>query len=500
MVFSDPIFLVGFLPASLLLFYAVRTWVGGTAAAWTLLGLSMVFYAYWSVLFLGLLLFQIGVNCAAGYRIQTAPYRALLPLTIIFNLGLLGYFKYRNFFLENVGDLIGVRFYLAALVVPLGISFHTFQQIAMLVDIKNKQERLPPFLNYVLFVLFFPQLIAGPIVLHHEMGKQLAALRDGFQSGFELFGPGTVIFVFGLFKKVCLADNIAHYADLVFLPNQPVMMLDAWAGSIAYMLQLFFDFSGYSEMAVGLGLMFGFKLPNNFLVPYTATSMTEFWKRWHITMTRFFTMYVYMRLWMKFRRWLRRSEFYKKHPSAVVEFAVTVAVPVVITFFLSGLWHGAGWTFICFGLINGVGLVISQAWITAQMPRLPTLLGWALTMLTVLIGLVYFRSNDLAQAHHILHQMFMPSEPLLSVPMWLAYRLPFDLPIHVFTIFDGLRLTIYYLLWIALLASLAVTLPAIAAAPEAVLPSRRLAYAMAAMIWLIAGMIGEPRTFLYFAF
>jgi alginate O-acetyltransferase complex protein AlgI len=500
MVFSDPLFILGFLPASLLIYYVMRTLAGGTAAAWALLGLSMVFYAYWSVPFLGLLLFQIGVNYAAGYRIQTAPHRALLPLAVIFNLGLLGYFKYRNFFLENVGDLIGVQFYLTALVVPLGISFHTFQQIAMLVDIKNGQEKLPPFLNYMLFVLFFPQLIAGPIVLHREMGKQLADLREGYQPGFELFAPGVVIFVFGLFKKVCLADKISFYADLAFTPNQSLMMPEAWAGSIAYMLQLFFDFSGYSEMAVGLGLMFGFKLPNNFLVPYAATSMTEFWKRWHITMTRFFTMYVYMRLWMKFRRWLRRSEFYKRHPGPVVEFAVTVAAPMLITFFLSGLWHGAGWTFICFGLVNGVGLVVSQAWITAQMPRLPALLGWTLTMLTVLVGLVYFRSNDLTQAHYILHQMFMPSEPLLSVPAWLAYRLPFDLPIQVFTLFDGVRHTAYLLFLIVLLGGLAVLLPPLGATPEALAPWRRGAFATAAMIWLIVSMIDEPRTFLYFAF
>jgi D-alanyl-lipoteichoic acid acyltransferase DltB (MBOAT superfamily) len=277
-------------------------------------------------------------------------------------------------------------------------------------------------------------------------------------------------------------------------------MPEAWAGSIAYMLQLFFDFSGYSEMAVGLGLMFGFKLPNNFLVPYTATSMTEFWKRWHITMTRFFTMYVYMRLWMKFRRWLRRSEFYKKRPSAVVEFAVTVAAPMVITFFLSGLWHGAGWTFICFGLVNGVGLVISQAWITARLPSLPAVVGWALTMLTVLVGLVYFRSNDLAQAHYILHQMFMPSEPLLSVPPWVAERLHLDLPVHTFFLFDGVRLFAYCVFWIVVLACLAGTLPPLAAEPESLVPSRRMAYATAAIMLLSIGLIGEPRTFLYFAF
>jgi alginate O-acetyltransferase complex protein AlgI len=332
------------------------------------------------------------------------------------------------------------------------------------------------------------------------MGRQQAALRGGYRSGGDSFAPGVVIFAFGLFKKVFLADNIAHYADLAFMPNEPLMMLDAWAGSIAYMLQIFFDFSGYSEMAVGLGLMFGFKLPNNFLVPYTATSMAEFWKRWHITMTRFFTMYVYMRLWMNFRRWLRRSEFFKKRPSAVVEFVVTVAAPMLITFFLSGLWHGAGWTFIAFGLVNGVGLVISQAWITAQMPRLPALLGWALTMLTVLIGLIYFRSADLAQAHYVLHQMFMPSEPLLSVPPWLAYWMPFDFPIHTFILFDGIRQSSFCLFWIILLACLAVTLPPIGEAPETLMPSRRIAYATAVMILLSIGLVGEPRTFLYFAF
>lgn len=500
MVFSDPLFLAGFLPASLLLFYVIRTYAGGVVAVWTLLGLSMVFYAYWSVLFLGLLLIQVSVNYAIGRQIETTPHRALLPLAVMFNLGLLGYFKYRNFFLENVGDLIGVKFYLSSLVVPLGISFHTFQQVAMLVDVKNKQEKFPPFLNYALFVLFFPQLIAGPIVLHREMGNQVAALRSGRYTGIDSFAPGVVIFVFGLFKKVCLADNIANFVDLAFMPGRSLMMPEAWTASIAYMLQLFFDFSGYSEMAVGLGLMFGFRLPNNFLVPYTATSMTEYWKRWHMTMTRFFTMYVYMPLWLRFRRRLRRSEFFRHQPNAGVEFAYTVALPIMITFFLSGLWHGAAWTFVCFGVINGVGIVVNQAWATAQLPRLPASLGWALTMLTVLIGTVYFRSNDLTQAHYILHQMFMPSEPLLSVPAWLAYGLPFDLPIRTFTLFDGMRNSASYLFWTALLAFLAVTLPAVAAFPERLRPSWRSAYVTAAMIWLILALIGEPRTFLYFTF
>jgi alginate O-acetyltransferase complex protein AlgI len=499
MVFSDPLFLVGFLPASLLIFHLLRAYVGGEEAHWALIILSMIFYSYWSVPFLCLLLAQIVVNYAFAQRLEAAPNRVLLRWAVIANLCLLGYFKYRNFFLENLGDLVGVHFNLAALIVPLGISFHTFQQIAILVDIKNGQAKTPPFLNYVLFVLFFPQLIAGPIVLHREMGKQVTALRIGQGPGLAFLVPGALIFVFGLFKKVCLADNIAHYADLAFLPNQQLMIPEAWAGALAYMLQLFFDFSGYSEMAVGLGLMFGFTLPNNFLVPYSATSMTEFWKRWHITMTRFFIMYVNTPLWLRLRRRLRQTIYFQTHPNAALEFAVLVALPVMATFSLSGLWHGAGWTFICFGLVNAIGLVINQAWNTAGFPSLPKLLGWALTMLVTIVGLVYFRSQDLTQAHYILHQMFLPPEPL-SIPTWASSIIPLDLPIRTFSFLGDMRSAVYCFYWIALLGTLAVVLPALAANPQSLSPSLPKAFVMASMVWLIGGLIGEPRTFLYFAF
>lgn len=499
MVFSDPVFLVGFLPLSLLIYHLLRIFAGGTVGVWTLVGLSLVFYAYWSVPFMLLLLAQICVNYALGRQLEERADRRVLALAVLFNLCLLGYFKYRNFFLENVGALVGVRFYLTNLVVPLGISFHTFQQIALLVDVRNRDTKLPPLLNYVLFVLFFPQLIAGPIVLHREMGKQLAAARNDEGPGLGWFAPGLLIFIVGLFKKVCLADNIAHYADVAFTPGLTLTMPEAWGGVITYALQLFFDFSGYSEMAVGLGLMFGFKLPNNFLLPYAATSMVEFWRRWHITMTRFFMMYLYTPLWLRFRRRLRRSQMFRERPHAGLEFVVTVAVPIVITFFLSGLWHGAGWTFICFGLVNGIGLVINQAWILAKLPSVPRLLGWALTMVTILVGLVYFRSSDLGQAHYILHQMFMASAPL-SVPAWLAPMLPFNPTVGTFTLFAELKDTVYCLSWIVLLGCLAMTFPPLAVNPEALVPSRSKALAMAGMAWLIAGLIGEPRTFLYFAF
>jgi D-alanyl-lipoteichoic acid acyltransferase DltB (MBOAT superfamily) len=498
MVFSDPIFLVGFLPAALLIFHALRIGVSGTAAVIGLVALSMLFYAYWSVPFLLLLLAQIVGNYAIASRLEKEPDARILALAVCGNLCLLGYFKYRNFFLETVSDLAGVRLHLQSLIVPLGISFHTFQQIALLVDVKNKSAKVPPLLNYTFFVLFFPQLIAGPIVLHREMGQQVTAVRAGAGRGLEWLGVGILIFAFGLFKKVCLADNIAPYADLAFAPGQTLMMSEAWVGAIAYTLQLFFDFSGYSDMAIGLGLMFGFRLPNNFLVPYAAWSPTEFWRRWHITMMRFFTLYLYTPLWLRMRRFARRSPLFGGRPSELVEFTLTIVVPVLVTFFLSGLWHGAGWTFICFGLTHGIGVVITQAWVAAGLRSPPRWCGWFLTMIVVLVGAVYFRSNNLAQAHYILQQMFTPTHA--SVPEWLASVLPIRLPIETFTLFSNFRDTVYCLTWTCLLAALSVLLPPLAADPEKILPSRAKAVILAAAVWLIIGMIDEPRTFLYFAF
>ncbi len=499
MVFSDPIFLLGFMPVALLVFHGLRIGVGGSAAVIGLITLSMVFYAYWSVPFLLLLLAQIGGNYALASRLEREPNSRMLTLAVAANLCLLGYFKYRNFFLESVAVLAGMRLHLESLIVPLGISFHTFQQIGLLVDVKNRAAKVPPLLNYIFFVLFFPQLIAGPIVLHREMGKQVAAVRAGTGRGLEWLGVGLVIFTFGLFKKVCLADNIAPYADLAFAPGQMLTMFEAWIGAIAYTLQLFFDFSGYSDMAVGLGLMFGFKLPNNFLVPYAAWSPVEFWRRWHITMMRFFTIYLYTPLWLRMRRFARRSPLFAGQPGKAMEFTLTIAIPVLVTFFLSGLWHGAGWTFICFGLTHGIGVIVTQGWSTAGLPSPPRWCGWFLTMIVVLVGAVYFRSNTLAQAHYILQQMFVPASSL-SVPGWLASLLPARLPIGTFTLFSDFQNTVYCVAWTVSLAALSVLLPPLAADPEAIRPSQAKATMLAAAVWLILGMIGEPRTFLYFAF
>jgi D-alanyl-lipoteichoic acid acyltransferase DltB (MBOAT superfamily) len=494
MLFTDPVFLFAFLPATLVLYYLTRRFAGGRVAIWFLVLASAFFYGYWSVKYLALLLSQILINYVFAQRLARSQSRGLLWTAIGFNLALLGYFKYRNFFLENLSLLTDWQFHLAALFVPLGISFHTFQQITYLTDVADGEEEVPPLPRFILFVTFFPQLIAGPIVLHREMGKQLQAAAADQWPQQSLFGPGFVIFCFGLFKKVCLADTLARYVDLFFVWPQHLQPAEAWAGSVGYALQLFFDFSGYSDMAVGLGLMFGFVLPFNFNNPFAATSMTEYWKRWHITMTRFFTMYCYAPISLAAHRLAAERDI-----RGVGAFLLCIAWPTLVAFLASGLWHGAGWTFIVFGLVNAIGLIVNHAWREAKMPRLPRVLGWALTMATILVTLVYFRSGSLQQAHAMLHAMFWPGQ--IQLPLW-ASALANRLGLHTafYPIFEAATFTTRYLGLLVLLAPLAILLPNPAAQPLRVVPSFRTAFAIAAAIWLTLGWLGEPRTFLYFQF
>jgi D-alanyl-lipoteichoic acid acyltransferase DltB (MBOAT superfamily) len=360
--------------------------------------------------------------------------------------------------------------------------------------VADGEAEVPSLPDMMFFVLFFPQLIAGPIVLHREMGEQMRALRRGLGPGLALFGPGLVLFVFGLFKKICLADPMGFYADAAFAPDAMLHTTEAWAGAIAYALQLYFDFSGYSDMAVGLGLMFGFRLPFNFLVPFSAPSMIEYWKRWHITMTRFFTMYVYTPVALRCARLAARRR------GTVRGFVLCVAVPTLLTFLLSGLWHGAGWNFVMFGAVNGVALCINHGWRAMKLPRVPFGVGWVLTAMTVLVTQVYFRSASLAQADGLLFRMFVPDH-VLAAPGWLLERVPWlTLPRADFDIFGDARQTGGMILWIAVLAPLSVLLPPLSARPERLLPGWRLAAGAAAMAVLVAGLIGAPRSFLYFAF
>ena len=494
MLFTDPVFIFGFLPISLVLYYVIRRFAGGHFAIWFLLIASAAFYGYWSVNYLGLLLFQILLYYLFALRLTMTQSRALLWAGIGANLLLLGYFKYRNFFLENLSIVSGWEFHLAALFVPLGISFHTFQQITYLTDVADGEEDVPPLPQYMLFVMFFPQLIAGPIVLHREMGRQLADAAAGKRPTLPMFGPGFAIFCFGLFKKVCLADNLANFVDNIFAWPLHVQFFEAWCGALGYALQLYFDFSGYSDMAVGLGLMFGFVLPFNFNIPLSATSMIEYWKRFHITMTRFFTMYCYTPLALAAHR--RVDD--RQH-GRLAAFLLCIAGPTLITFLASGLWHGAGWTFVVFGLINGIGLLINHAWREAKMPTLPNVLGWFLTMITILVTQIYFRSESIAQANSMLRTMFLPQQ--IALPIWadsLAARL--HMPVTFFEVFQAPNFTAHFISLLALMAPLSILLPNPSMKPLTIRPSYRAAFACAAMLWLTLGWLGEQRTFLYFQF
>ena len=494
MLFIDKSFLLGFLPATFLGYYAIRRWLGGEASATFLLAASGVFYAWWSVPFLFLLVAQLLFNYAAAQRLKAGRNGGLLALAICANLLLLGYFKYRNFFLENIVAFFDQEYILPALIVPLGISFHTFQQIAFLVSTNGGKADLPRLKNYALFILFFPQLVAGPIVLNHEFEPQVSRTERTAAIDWEMIGTGAVIFLFGLFKKTFLADNIAPYVDTAFNPAISLQPLEAWAAVLAFALQLFFDFSGYSDMAVGLGLMFGIRLPANFRDPLRATSIVDFWSRWHITMTRFFMLYVYTPLSVALlRRSLRRR--LGRRP----EFLLTAAFPTLVTFLAAGFWHGAGWTFGLCGVTQGIALTINQAWRQARMPRLPVVVAWLLTVGTFCIGQAFFRAQTTAQGWQIVGAMLSPWQ--IRLPEFMsgaAARL--GLPVARYEFLTGATFTLDLAVWMALGLALVFALPNPSADTKLMRPTFRLACYASAMAWLVVTYLGAPRTFIYFQF
>nr|WP_303626474.1 MBOAT family protein [Roseovarius sp. M141] len=307
-------------------------------------------------------------------------------LGIALNLGLLAYFKYFAFLIETVNGLVRSDLSVPDILLPLAISFFTFQQITYLVDsYKGKAERSSA-LNYAVFVTFFPQLIAGPIVHHKEMMPQFMRRTTSMLRWKNLLA-GCIIFSLGLFKKVVIADTFAIYADVGYADHTQLTILDAWITTFSYTFQLYFDFSGYSDMAIGAARMFGIRLPLNFFSPYKALSIQDFWRRWHITLSRFLRDYIYIPLGGN-----RRGE-------------MRVSANLMTTFLLGGLWHGAGWTFIIWGAIHGAGLVVERAFAMTGL-RLPTILKWALTFFMVHLAWVFFRAESAAQAVDILQTMF----------------------------------------------------------------------------------------------
>jgi len=432
MLFNSNAFVFAFLPLCLVGFYVVGKINKRPLSVLYLIVASLFFYAWWDPRYVALLALSIFVNYVVGRRVgRDAPVEArlqaglrkegfgpsqrgqrsrsaagawseqrdkkILLLGIAVNLGLLGYFKYANFFVGNVNAATGADFTLAPIVLPIAISFFTFQQIAYLMDSYRHGGHEYSLLDYTLFVSFFPQLIAGPIVHHSEILPQLMSKSFGRIKAIDL-AVGLSIFSIGLFKKVILADSVAVYVSPVFLAagaGTDLTMMDAWVGALAFTLQLYFDFSGYADMAIGLGRMFGIRLPLNFYSPYKATSIIDFWRRWHITLSRFLRIYLYIPLGGN-RKGPRRRYFY-----------------LMVTMLLGGLWHGAGWTFIIWGGLHGAFLVINHSWRartgwhnderTGSLP-----IRWAsrvVTFAAVVVAWVVFRAESMSEAWGVLRAM-----------------------------------------------------------------------------------------------
>ncbi|TNC80995.1 MAG: membrane-bound O-acyltransferase family protein [Oleiphilus sp.] len=396
MLFNSYVFIFAFLPLVLVGYYLLASRMGMKWALFWLILASLFFYGWWNPIYLTLILVSIVFNYAISKRIEGKRNRHLLTLGIAVNLGLLAYFKYANFFVDNLNTLFEAGLVLETVILPLAISFFTFQQIAFLVDTYRQESHAYSFLNYSLFVCFFPQLIAGPIVHHRQMMPQFASpslLNERSRN----IAIGFSIFAIGLFKKVVIADSIAAYSTPLFSAAEQgdtLNFYEAWCAALAYTGQLYFDFSGYSDMAIGLGRMFGIRLPLNFNSPYKSGSIIEFWKRWHITLSTFLRDYLYIPLGGNRKGPARRY------------------VNLIITMLLGGLWHGAGWLFVIWGLLHGVYLVINHAWrnlrsdISLRVTGLERSFYHLLTFLAVVVAWVFFRAESLDSAWSILQSMF----------------------------------------------------------------------------------------------
>ena len=323
---------------------------------------------------------------------------------IVLNLLLLGYFKYSDFFISNLNDLAGTEFKMLNVVLPLGISFFTFTQIAYIVDTYRGDAREYGLLKYSLFVTFFPHLLAGPIIHHKEMMPQFDELSHKHLS-YESLSKGIFLFFIGLFKKVVIADTFALWANNGFNNiSGSVNMIDAWVMSLSYTFQIYFDFSGYTDMALGAALMFNIRLPANFHSPYKSLNIQEFWRRWHMTLSRFMRDYIYIPL----------------GGNRTVE--LVILFNLLITFCIGGLWHGANWTFVFWGFLHGVGIVVYRIWTKAKIP-LPDVVAWILTFNFVNAAWIFFRAKNFPDAIAILKGMFGFGQ--VTLPKAIALKLTF---------------------------------------------------------------------------
>jgi alginate O-acetyltransferase complex protein AlgI len=393
-LFNSYTFIFLFLPLAVAGYFIAARLSGRTAAMLWLIAASLFFYGWWNPSYLWLLGAVMVFTYLAGRALSARPDKRLLAFAIAVDLGVLVYYKYANFLVDNAAAVTGQDWSLGRIVLPLAISFFTFQKIAYLVDSYRGLTKGYNFIEYTLFVAFFPQLIAGPIVHYKEVLPQFR-LPETFRPHAENFAVGLTIFAMGLFKKAVLADGIAVYATPVFTAVQGGThpdLLTAWAGALAYTFQLYFDFSGYSDMAIGGARLFGIKLPQNFNSPYKAANIIDFWRRWHMTLSRFLRDYLYISLGGNRKGEARRY------------------LNLFITMLLGGIWHGAGWNFVIWGALHGFYLTANHGWRRIAPARLETaaayrLTAWTLTMLAVVVGWVFFRAPTLEVAMRMIAGM-----------------------------------------------------------------------------------------------
>lgn len=421
MAFSSYEFLFLFLPVAIA-GSCLLSRVGRSGALGWLIAISVVFHACagWRslvVIAISTLLTYAFVRVLLRMDLSKARLRRFLFATgIAADCALLCYFKYQNFFIDTANALFALNWELSTVLLPLGISFLTFQKIALLSDVYSGRITAVNAADYALFTLFFPRAIAGPIVRYDEIVPQFAGLRSRISAADV--SVAVCLFSIGLFKKTVIADTLAMFADPVFAIDDPYPrpLLAAWSGALAYTLQLYFDFSGYSDMALGVARLFGVRLPINFNSPLRASSIIEFWGRWHITLTRFLTAYVYTPIVLH----LTRARLAKGKPvlggrrSAPSAIVPLIGIPTLITMTVSGIWHGAGWQFVVWGALHGLFITINQAWRILR-PRLwrdqgrydrvmgPA--GWVLTFGSVVVAMVFFRASSVTQALNILTGM-----------------------------------------------------------------------------------------------
>ena len=419
MVFASQAFFA-FLAIVLGVCWLLGRWSEHAGKAWIIVA-SLFFYGYWSPAYLLLLLGSIGVNFTVVKALLASsdPRRRaqLVTIGILLNIALIAYFKYFAFLIESLNFVTKANLPVPEILLPIGISFFTFQQIGMLVDTLKDRLTSLSFWNHVFLVTFFPHLIAGPIVAQHEMLPQLTAARRWVLDPRQV-AVGAALFSIGMFKKTVLADSIVRYVDALYAAADrglPIGMLDGWAAGVGYGFQVYFDFSGYSDMAIGLAIMFGIKLPLNFFSPYKAASIRAFWRRWHVTLSRFLRNLLFIPMGGS-RQGLGRT-----------------ILALIVTMAIGGLWHGAGWTFVVWGLLHGAYLSINHLWIAAGLPRFAGIavrvrasVGWSkfaravcvlLTFAAVSFAWVFFRAADMQSALHLASAMLGLGHDSGAAPM-----------------------------------------------------------------------------------